>query len=464
MSGFSAYLETRLHQKLPKLLLVLTLALRIDVVLAQCSNCNCVDTTGQGVSRTCARLERDDYGQMFYMSCYASCCNNACSNSAFDCRYGGCGYDGQCDQRSGKCYCSSWYKGPKCEFTTCIDKYAPACSGHGTCKQFSGANDVCECQAGYTGATCQTKLTCKSDTDCSGHGSCDSRTGCKCQTDWTGTKCNVWSCTSRASCSDNGNCVSGKCICDSVKWTGAQCNQPDTKCASDSDCSNGGACVSQVCNCAQGFSGPYCSKGTCGSEQDCNGGWTGNTCDNGVCNCVVPFVGSHCADYSLTCQSDDDCSNNGKCNSNFKCECNPGFSGITCNKTIVCSSREDCAGHGDCVNGACRCDINELGTPIWTGPTCDTQNGGGVFSCDGCNSAGACTSNETMCRFAADSKSAWCCTCKDGYSGAHCENYNAGAYLCVFSCPAVGSTSAYYYNTCIQSYLNVSLSRPFMNV
>ena len=160
------------------------------------------------------------------------------------------------------------------------------CSGHGTCDTKSGK---CNCDPKYTGDYCDT-VSC----DCSGVGTCDETGKCKCPVNYDGTKCEKckdgWSgdgCTIKkcTDCSDNGTCgTDGKCTCNTDRWYGDNCEL----------CSGlwSGAPVCNVCGCE--------NSGICNEDGSCKciGNWSGGVCgtclcknggqctDDGKCNCV----------------------------------------------------------------------------------------------------------------------------------------------------------------------------------
>ena len=154
------------------------------------------------------------------------------------------------------------------------------CSGHGTCDTKSGK---CNCDPKYTGDYCDT-VSC----DCSGVGTCDETGKCKCPVNYDGTKCEKckdgWSgdgCTIKKciDCSDNGTCgTDGKCACKTDRWHGDNCElcggvwsgaPTCDKCG----CKNDGTCNEDgSCKCI----GNYEQEGIC---ENCKDGWGGYKCE-----------------------------------------------------------------------------------------------------------------------------------------------------------------------------------------
>ena len=174
------------------------------------------------------------------------------------------------------------------------------CSGHGTCDTKSGK---CNCDPKYTGDYCDT-VSC----DCSGVGTCDETGKCKCPVNYDGTKCEKckdgWSgdgCTIKkcTDCSGNGTCdTDGKCTCKTDRWRGDNCEL-----------------------CGGVWSGaPTCTVCGCGKGGTCN--------EDGSCKCKSNYNGSLC-DICL-------CEHGGQCTDDGKCDCgdNSFWTGDRCEEKI----------------------------------------------------------------------------------------------------------------------------------
>jgi hypothetical protein len=168
------------------------------------------------------------------------------------------------------------------------------CSGHGTCDTKSG---TCNCDPKYTGDYCDT-VAC----DCSGVGTCDATGKCncsgnydgekceKCKDGWSGSNCTTKKCTD---CSGNGTCgTDGKCACTTARWTGDNCElcsgvwsgAPECK---GCGCKNGGTCNEDgSCTCIGNYEGGLCDKCDCSGNGDCD--------EIGVCKCFGNYDGTKC--------------------------------------------------------------------------------------------------------------------------------------------------------------------------
>jgi hypothetical protein len=181
-----------------------------------------------------------------------------------------CAGKGMCVDSSGSivCTCNPGYAGATCatcavgyqdkdKNNTCLLACAPAtCGTNGTCDDNSGTA-TCACNAGYTGAACDNCATGFQDKDknkvctaacapatCGTNGACDDNTGtatCACNAGYTGAACNTCaggyqdkdangtclaSCAA-GTCSGNGTCsdASGTAACTCTgNFTGAACN------------------------------------------------------------------------------------------------------------------------------------------------------------------------------------------------------------------------------------------------
>ena len=160
----------------------------------------------------------------------------------------------------------------------------------------------CQCDAGWAGVECETKL-CGSH-DCGGHGSCVNGE-CRCEPGWTiarvpsglllpkgvsttgllGGGCTLRTCPNN--CNGRGACVAGKCVCASG-FDGDDClfQECPKSVQNGRQCGGHGACsAAHVCECMEGYMGAACDEKLCPGGGDCFGRGVCNT-KTGVCGCV----------------------------------------------------------------------------------------------------------------------------------------------------------------------------------
>lgn len=171
----------------------------------------------------------------------------------------------------------------------------------------------CECEAGYAGAGCGTKVC--PVANCSGHGKCHEATGtCKCTGRWYGAACDKHrdrECPGACGAElHRGMCHDGTCYC-AKGFTGPSCSSV----LCPSSCSGNGVCnmTTGACQCNSGWGGEACSKRTCpvgmpppryrtsanatgaGSKPrppPCSGV---GECVDGQCHCPAPYIGHDCS-------------------------------------------------------------------------------------------------------------------------------------------------------------------------
>lgn len=155
-----------------------------------------------------------------------------------------------------------------------FESNCPSCS-HGTCTDVFEGNCVCDgswqgdacdqCPTDHYGDLC---LPCPQFDGkvCNGHGTCTNNGGCDCESDYTGSRCEI----SCPSC-NHGTCTTaseGKCVCDG-NWIGDTCDE-----------------------CPIEFYGDLCLPCPTYDDKVCNG--HGRCTNMGVCECEGNFSGSRC--------------------------------------------------------------------------------------------------------------------------------------------------------------------------
>ncbi len=87
------------------------------------------------------------------------------------------------------------------------------------------APNSCTCSPGYLPPLCNTRASCQTLHECSGHGVCVEENQCRCDSGWDllSLDCSIPSCDRVNNCSNNGLCISPqKCECFG-NWIGADC-------------------------------------------------------------------------------------------------------------------------------------------------------------------------------------------------------------------------------------------------
>eukprot|EP00051_Salpingoeca_urceolata_P026850 m.478996 g.478996 ORF g.478996 m.478996 type:complete len:1143 (+) comp21295_c0_seq1:295-3723(+) len=206
------------------------------------------------------------------------------------------------------------------------------CGDNGACIDRLGGH-LCQCQAGYTGAACETKVM----------------------------PCDATPCTAQGTCVNINNGKGYRCDCDDG-FTGSLCELEVDDCG-PSPCQNGGTCTdgdnTYTCTCPSGYEGDMCETKVdfCDGNNDC---LNGATCVSGEtafeCQCATGFFGALCASDVNEC--DPDPCQNGVCSNvpgSFQCVCEEGYSGPHCDM-----SAQDCQvgpwendGDGSCTAEPC---------------------------------------------------------------------------------------------------------------
>ena len=207
-------------------------------------------------------------------------CRNNCSG------HGSCNSDGSCS-------CYDGWAGSDCSIpcpTNC--SVHGFCDGDGGCicdYGWSSSSSNCSVPESSTPTPTPTTTSCSLN-GCSGHGTCDSKSGfCNCNDKWSSNDCSVPSNLCPNFCGV-GYCSSSLrgCICDQG-WSGLGCSSPtmSTMTSCPNDCSEHGFCSSYGCICDQGYSSIDCSV-PCPNK--CSGH---GICIDGSCSCDTGWSGSN---------------------------------------------------------------------------------------------------------------------------------------------------------------------------
>uniref|UniRef100_A0A8D8M538 Multiple epidermal growth factor-like domains protein 10 n=1 Tax=Cacopsylla melanoneura TaxID=428564 RepID=A0A8D8M538_9HEMI len=339
--------------------------------------------------------------------------------------------------------CCTGYKKEK-EGTKCIPHCSKDCI-HGECT----APDFCECNEGYSRATCN--LEREPDCQCQNNGTCVASTGlCTCLDGYAGRHCEVQceagrygsNCKEQCRCKNGAQCepTSGQCKC-VTGYTGPLCeerclgNCPPTPCP----CQNGGTCTPDghcVCNTVAGYGGPICAT-------PCNEGTWGQNCSRrcecynqaqcdvvtGECRCEPGFEGKDCMDPCVPGTWGKQCANQCTCPNpsmlcspiDGSCSCAPGFKGYQCqergcseglygekcDRPCACNVTHSKSCHP--LTGQCECN------PGWSGVTCAHQcpllrwGEECARSCH-CENGAGCNAQDGRC------------VCTPGYTGDRCQS------------------------------------------
>ncbi len=150
----------------------------------------------------------------------------------------------------------------------CVCKDGDNCGHHATC-----VAGMCQCDSGYSGATCDVVVDPCDGLDCGLHGRCADGT-CQCDSGYSGATCDVVDdpCDG-LDCGTHGHCADGTCQC-SQRYSGHTCEiAPKPCCSTRCGCSSGssGCCSGEFCcgggsrNCA-----PYCDAVDYGWDRSCD--------------------------------------------------------------------------------------------------------------------------------------------------------------------------------------------------
>jgi len=213
-----------------------------------------------------------------------------------------CSNRGICDTKTGSCTCETGYdtgngldpavrgygQRGDCGYvtqtiTSCVGEIQ--CSGHGTCS--GDPTYRCECNSGWTGATCADRLCPQGrpwfahptatdeahlDTDrqeCSNRGTCDRTTGlCVCDANFEGSACNLLSCMDPGDgvCNNKGQCLSLEQLAELAEVNGDAAGfsygqVPNSVQTWDYE-------MIQGCYCEDGYMGYDCTQRSCAYGDD----------------------------------------------------------------------------------------------------------------------------------------------------------------------------------------------------
>ncbi|XP_035724721.1 protein crumbs-like isoform X1 [Vespa mandarinia] len=378
------------------------------------------------------------------------------------CRNEPCMMHGKCVSRQDRyeCHCYARYSGNNCQ----IDNGSPClnspCRNGGICIEDKKGDFTCNCQPGYTGASCESQLGVRlcEESPCKNNGIClaltDNEYKCECLPGWTGKNCetNINECLSYP-CKHGGRCIDGinnyTCICDRTGYEGSNCQIDIDECLAK-PCLNNGICYDNyggyICHCPAGFEGQNCelNLNECLSNPCANGGECIDDVGSYHCVCPASYTGRHCDSRSV-CEIDS-CPSNSICirdSHGEQCVCNPGYMGIPPNCTINYCASNPCINGGTCTSN--RDGYNCTCTPEWKGATCSTSVSDW---CTICHNGGTCietvfgimcqcprfwtgtqckeqiTCRNLPCKQASachDYPGGYYCTCEPGWTGPECS-------------------------------------------
>ncbi|KAM9972082.1 hypothetical protein ACTFIW_003431 [Dictyostelium discoideum] len=302
------------------------------------------------------------------------------------------------------------------------------CSGHGTCDPKTG---LCHCDTNWNKTDCSNDMTLiDCPNNCSGNGECNRKTGlCSCTPEWEGIDCSNRTCPNNCN-SNNGECnvLTGLCSC-TPQWEGIDCS--NRTCPSNCNGNNGECNVlTGLCSCTPEWEGIDCSNRTC--PNNCNG--NNGECNvlTGLCLCTSEWEGIDCS--NRTCPNNCN-GENGECNVlTGLCLCTPEWEGIDCSNRTCPNNCNSNNGECNVLTGLCSC------TPQWEGidcsnRTCPNNCNGENGECDVLTGLCSCTlawdgidcSNRT-CPNNCNGNNGECnvltglCSCTQEWEGIDCSN------------------------------------------
>lgn len=239
---------------------------------------------------------------------------------------------------------------------------------------------------------------------------------CRCQSQWTGERCDIPVSLCHDICHNGATCLAGhsKCICP-IGFNGDNCQNCD-----DLICENNAICRKLVdgkshCDCPSGYEGRKCG------DSICDGYCSGNgkcfiRLGTPQCDCYPGYWGKQCQSDSCSdyCRNDGICSN---VNGSKMCKCMHGFTGARCETRINGGDENDfdpcrnivCENGGVCQKvrnvGVCNC------TAQWNGLYCEQQIHNENPCIDYCENNGICK---------LDDSSYPICICMGDWMGRKC--------------------------------------------
>ena len=349
------------------------------------------------------------------------------------------------------CECTAGFSGATCDVPECD----PACV-NGTCVEGENEGDpnVCNCNEGFEGDSCETQIDPCDDLTCV-NGTCNaisaSEAECNCSSGWKGDACDVVDTVCSEAQENNLNCINGDCVLDdgiptcqcATGFSGADCSVA----VCDPECVDGqGTCVegkndgdSNVCECNEGFEGATCGdqidpcdalpcvNGVCNpislleAECNCSSGWIGDACDEEDTECTVDQIAN------LVCDNGDCFVQSGE----PTCQCVPNFTGPDCSIPI-CSPA--CVNGGTCIENenedlvcdcpegfsGVSCEINACDLITCVNGNCIIDDGEGVCECNEGFEGDSCETQSCTCVFGSCDENMQC-QCPVGFTGDNCE-------------------------------------------
>lgn len=282
------------------------------------------------------------------------------------------------------CECNSGFTGASCDtYSACMDRThhvadginnADACLNGGQCDPIlplpaSGATYTCTCGNFFTGDKCQTFMPCSSS-PCVNAGVCTNAADyssytCACGADYTGVHCETTKPCSSSPCLNSATCANNVAF-----------SEYDCECPSTTGISNGASVT------LYSYIGTVCETFVpCSSNPCLMGGTCANSVDNSqyTCSCLADvlgdpiWLGAECQTFKL-CQPNP-CNNNEACNPTFAadaytCQCSLGFFGVDCDQFEACLSNP-CTNGGFCSNVNAGADYQCTCLTGYTGATCE---------------------------------------------------------------------------------------------